>query len=107
MAGTAIIQSGDMGVCLASRYLTIMTGVTIVNNIPMIERCAYKCICCEMAERTILSSRQVIVRESSADYAIMAGCAIAAYTVVIKDTGGKNAGCMAYATILGGRHMVV
>lgn len=96
-----------MGVCLASRYLTIMAGVTIVNNIPMIERCAHKGICCEMAERAILSGRQMIVGKASTDHAIMAGCAIAAYIVVIKDTGSKNAGSMAYTTILGGRHMVV
>jgi hypothetical protein len=84
-----------------------MTGVTIVNNIPMIERCAHKCICCEMAERAILSSRQMIVGKASTDHTVMAGCAIAAYIVVVKDAGGKNAGSMAYTTILGGRHMVV
>ena len=73
----------------------------------MIERCAHKCICCEMAERAILSRRQMIVGKASTDHTVMAGCAIAAYIVVIKDTGGKNTGSMAYTTILGGRHMVV
>ena len=36
----------------------------------------------------------------------MTGCTIAAYAVVVKDTGGKYTRGMAYTTILGGRHMV-
>ena len=106
MAGTAIIQSGDVGGCFTSGYLTVMTGATVSNDISVVECRTHKCICCEMAERTILSGRQVIVGKASADHAIMAGCAIAAYIVVIKDTGGKNARGVTGATILGGRHMV-
>ena len=62
-----------MGVCLASRYLTIMTGVTTVNNVPMVESRPHERICGEMAERAILSSRQMIVRKASTNYTIVTG----------------------------------
>ena len=36
----------------------------------------------------------------------MAGCTVAAYTVVIKDSGGENTRGMAHTTIVGGWHVV-
>ena len=106
MAGTAIIQSGDVGGCFTSGYLTVMTGATVSNDISVVECRTHKCICCEMAERTILSGRQVIVGKASTDHTIMAGGAVATYIVVIKDASGKNTRSMAHATIIAGRHMV-
>jgi len=83
-----------------------MTGATVINDISVVERCPHKRIGSEMAERTILSSWQVIIGKASADHTIMAGCAIAAYIVVIKYTGGKNTRGMTGTAIVSGWHMI-
>ncbi len=58
-----------------------------------------------MTDTAILGSRQVIVVLAPGGNAIVAGCAVAHDTAVIKHAGGKAADAMAYTAILGSRNM--